>query len=127
VLAVTERGQSGMQIERLLQEIEVTDTSPGMTKWKRLFNALLGAQNRHHVGNHLIMFINRAMNPGNYSPQSFSWRRDELNVVLAFSGFYVREDGIVGHAERATTLYATRPGWTTQGRPWKVGPCTQKC
>lgn len=45
VLADTERGLSGTQIERLLQEIEVADTSPGITKWKRLFNALAGAQN----------------------------------------------------------------------------------
>ena len=43
VLADTERGLSGTQIERLLLEIEVADTSPGMTKWKRLFNALAGA------------------------------------------------------------------------------------
>ena len=94
VLADTERGLSGTQIERLLQEIEVADTSPGMTKWKRLFNALASAQNHHQVGNHLIMFINRAMNPVNYArdPATFAWRRDELNVVLAFSGFYVRED-----------------------------------
>jgi hypothetical protein len=51
VLADTERGLSGTQIERLLQEIKVADTSPGMTKWKRLFNALAGAQNQHQVGN----------------------------------------------------------------------------
>jgi len=63
VLADTERGLSGTQIERLLQEIKVTDTSPNMTKWKRLFNALANAQNQHQVGNHLIMFINLAMNP----------------------------------------------------------------
>lgn len=106
VLADTERGLSGTQIERLLQEIEVADTSPGMTKWKRLFNALAGVQNQHQVGNHLILFINRAMNPVNYArdPAAFSWRRDELNVVLAFSGFYVREDGKVGHADKARTL-----------------------
>ena len=55
VLADTERGLSGTQIERLLQEIEVVDTSPGMTKWKRLFNALAGAQNQRQLGNHLIM------------------------------------------------------------------------
>ena len=92
VLADTERGLSGSQIERLLQEIKVADTSPGMTKWKRLFNALAGAQNQYQVGNHLIMFINRAMNPVNYArdPSVFAWRRDELNVVLAFSGFYIR-------------------------------------
>lgn len=110
VLADTDRGLSGAQIERLLQEIEVADTSPGITKWKRLFNALAGVQNRHQVGNHLIMFINRAMNPVNYvrDPATFAWRRDELNVVLAFSGFYVREDGKVGHADKATTLDAAR-------------------
>ncbi len=110
VLADTERGLSGTQIERLLQEIEVADTSPGMTKWKRLFNAMAGVQNEHQVGNHLIMFINRAMNPVNYArePEAFAWRRDELNVVLAFSGFYVREDGKVGYADKATTLDAAR-------------------
>lgn len=110
VLADTERGLSGTQIERLLQEIEIADPSPGMTKWKRLFNALAGAQNRHQVGNHLIMFINRAMNPVNYARDAaaFAWRRDELNVVLAFSGFYMREDGKVGYADKATTLDAAR-------------------
>lgn len=110
VLADTERGLSGTQIERLLQEIEVADTSPGMTKWKRLFNALAEAQNKHQMGNHLIMFITRAMNPVNYArdPGTFAWRRDELNVVLAFSGFYVRDDGRVGYADKASTLDAAR-------------------
>ena len=110
VLADTERGLSGPQIGRLLQEIEIADTSPGMTKWQRLFNALAGAQNHHQIGNHLIMFINRAMNPVNYArdPATFAWRRDELNVVLAFSGFCVRDDGKVGYADKATTLDAAR-------------------
>ncbi len=110
VLADTERGLSGMQIQRLLQEIEIADPSPEMTKWKRLFNAFVGAQNRHQIGNYLIMFINRAMNPVNYArdPATFAWRRDELNVVLAFTGFYVREDGKVAHVNKATTLDAAR-------------------
>jgi len=110
VLADTERGLSGTQIERLLQEINVADTSPGITKWKRLFNGLAGAQNEHLVGNHLIMFINRAMNPVSYArePAMFAWRRNELNVVLAFSGFFVREDGQVGYADKAKTLDAAR-------------------
>lgn len=110
ILADTERGLSGTQIERLLQEINIADVSPSTTKWKRLFNALAGAQNQHQVGNHLIMFINRTMSPVNYvrAAATFAWRRDELNVVLAFSGFYVREDGKVVHADKATTLDAAR-------------------
>ncbi len=110
VLADTERGLSGTQIGRLLQEMEVADPSPSMTKWKRLFNALAEVQNKHQRGNHLIMFINRAMNPVNYvrDPGTFAWLRDELNVVLSFSGFYVRDDGRVGYADKATTLDAAR-------------------
>lgn len=63
VLADTERGLSGAQIERLLQEIEIADTSPGMTKWKRLPDPLAGAQKQYRVVNHLIALINRAMAP----------------------------------------------------------------
>jgi uncharacterized protein (TIGR02391 family) len=110
VLADTERGLKGSQIERLLQEIGVSDTSPQLTKWKRLFNALAEAQNKHRVGNHLIMFINRAMNPVSYARDkiAFEWRRDELNVVLAFSGFCIREDGKVRRSNKETTLAGAR-------------------
>ncbi|HFT8224724.1 TPA: TIGR02391 family protein, partial [Pseudomonas aeruginosa] len=110
VLADTANGLSGTQIGRLLQEINVPDPSSDMTKWKRLFNALAGMQNKHQAGNHLIQFINLAMNPVSYArdPGAFAWRRDELNVVLAFSGFYVRDDGKVAHSAKATTLDAAR-------------------
>jgi uncharacterized protein (TIGR02391 family) len=110
VLADTECGLSGTQIGRLLQEIGVLDADPGNTKWKRLYNALATIQNQHQVGNHLIQFINAAMNPVSYARDraAFTWRRDELNVVLAFSGFYVRDDGKVGHTDRAVTLDAAR-------------------
>ena len=106
VLADTERGLSGSQIERLLQEIKVADTSPGMTKWKRLFNALAAAQNKHQFGNHLIMFITRALNPVSYSrdKDTFNWRKNELNVVLAFSGFEVGDDGKVRRITKEATL-----------------------
>jgi len=110
ILADTERGLSGSQIGRYLQEIKIADISPEMTKWKRLFNALASAQNQYQVGNHLVQFINCAMNPVNYTrnPEAFAWMRDKLNVVLAFSGFYVREDGRVGKAEKVQTLDAAR-------------------
>src|SRR5262249_17324987 len=40
--------------------------------------------------------------------QAFEWRRDELNVVLAFSGFYIREDGKVVRSARESTLTGAR-------------------
>ncbi|WP_454753780.1 hypothetical protein [Cupriavidus necator] len=91
VLGDAERGLTGPQIGRLLQEIGLPDPCHTMTKWKRLFKALASAQNRFRVGNHLIMLINQATR----DPDGFHWCRDELNVVLSFSDLYVREDGRV--------------------------------
>jgi uncharacterized protein (TIGR02391 family) len=56
------------------------------------------------------MLVNRAMDPVNFArdPRSFAWLRDELNVVLAFPGFAVREDGKVVHTDKTTTLDAAR-------------------
>ena len=68
------------------------------------------SQNRRKVGNHLIMLINRAMNPVNYArdKETFNWRRNELNVVLSFCGYQVREDGKVISTVRETTLDGAR-------------------
>ena len=110
ILADTENGLTGSEISYLLQDCRVEDVSPQMTKWKRLFNAMVGVQNKHQVGNNLRMFINRAMNPVSYSrsKEAFDWRRNELNVVLAFSGFSVREDGKVVRATKETTITGAR-------------------
>lgn len=110
VLADTERGLSGSEIGYLLQDCRVEDVSPEMTKWKRLFNALAKAQNTHQVGNHLLMFISRALNPVSYAREKgkFDWRRSELNVVLSFSGFSIREDGKVTRTPAESTLRGAR-------------------
>jgi uncharacterized protein (TIGR02391 family) len=106
VLADTDRGLTGSEIGYLLQDCKLTDVSPSMTKWRRLFDALVEAQNKYQVGNHLVMFINRALDPVKYArdKDKFEWRRNELNVVLSFSGFSVREDGKVIHTNNETTL-----------------------
>ena len=110
VLADTDRGLTGTQIESLLRDINIQDVDAINTKWKRLFNALVKAQNECHAGNHLILFINRAMSPISYARDhnTFQWRKDELNVVLSFSGYYVRDDGKVGKTDKATTVGEAR-------------------
>ncbi len=110
VLADTQRGLTGSELGYLMQDCKVQDVTPSMTKWKRVFNALAEAQNKHRVGNHLIMFINRALDPVSYArdKEKFEWRRSELNVVLSFSGFYVREDGKVARTTKETTLRGAR-------------------
>jgi uncharacterized protein (TIGR02391 family) len=89
-----------------------------MTKWKRLFNAFITHQNQKQYGNHVVVFINRAMNPVQYTkrPGVFAFRRDELNTVLALCGMRIGEDGKIRWSakvqhldealERASRLHA---------------------
>lgn len=106
VLADTVNGLTGTEIEYILAELGIQDPSPSMTKWKRLFNALAEAQNKHQVGNHLILFINKAMSPAHYisKPDLFAWRQDGLNVALAFSGYAVNPNGQVVHTTKESTV-----------------------
>ncbi|MFX4266848.1 TIGR02391 family protein [Aliarcobacter butzleri] len=110
VLADTQNGLTGTQIGYILKDIKIEDIAPSDTKWKRLFNAIAKKQNEKQIGNYLIMFINRAMNPVNYSMdrEKFIWRRSELNVVLSFSGFCVNEEGKVSRTKQETTLKGAR-------------------
>src|ERR1700730_14597181 len=105
-LGDTTKGLTGTEIEYLLRDRKIPDVSPEMTKWKRLFNAFLEWQNQKQVGNHVLMFINRAMNPVQYTTnrELFGSRRDELNVVMAFCGMTVAEDGRVRRVTVAHNL-----------------------
>lgn len=105
-LADTTNGLTGTEIRYFLTEIEIPDPTPGMTKWKRLFNALADAQNKHQVGNHLIQLINKAMSPARYTskPELFAWRQDALNVALAFAGYAVSSKGQVVHTTPESTV-----------------------
>lgn len=106
ILADTAEGLTGSQIEHMLRECRIPDLSPTMTKWKRLYNAFVEFQNKRQIGNHVVVFINRAMNPVQYTadPAGFQRRRDQLNAVLSFSGLYVGDDGKVRWAQKATNL-----------------------
>ncbi len=106
ILAETNEGLTGTEIEHLLRQCRIPDPTPPMTKWKRLFNAFVEMQNQRQFGNHVVVFINRVMNPVQYtsSPQAFARRRDQLNTVLSFSGLYVGDDGKVRWSQKATNL-----------------------
>lgn len=106
ILADTQLGLTGSEIGYILLDCGLIDTDPQMTKWKRLFNAFVTAQNQHDVGNHVIMFIHRALNPVSYSRDKdrFNWRKNELNIALAFSGYCIWDDGKIHRTTRETTL-----------------------
>jgi uncharacterized protein (TIGR02391 family) len=106
VLGDTLTGLTGSEISRLLEECQIPDVSPSITKWKRLFNAFVEEQNRQQYGNHVVAIIHKAMNPVRHadSPDHFALKRRELNLALAFSGLELREDGRLHAVQRAKTI-----------------------
>jgi len=106
VLADTTEGLTGSEIDHLLRNCNIPNPTPDLTKWKRLHNAFVEFQNEHQVGNHVVVFIKRAMDPARYvsEPNVFRSRRDRLNSVLAFCGFALGEDGRLRTTCAATTI-----------------------
>ncbi|NOY92020.1 MAG: TIGR02391 family protein [Deltaproteobacteria bacterium] len=106
VLADTSDGLTGSEIGRALAQSKIPDVDSTNTKWKRLYNAFAEFQNEHQIGNHVVVFIKRAMDPARYTsdPRSFASRRDALNPILALCGMTLGEDGKVRNASKATTL-----------------------
>jgi uncharacterized protein (TIGR02391 family) len=106
ILADTNAGLTGSQIDYLVQDAGMEDVTPGITKWKRLFNAFVGSQNKWQYGNHVVMFITRAMNPVEYTdkPGVFADRRQKLNVVLSFCGLELGTDGKMRPVQHAKDL-----------------------
>jgi uncharacterized protein (TIGR02391 family) len=105
-LGDTEDGLTGTEIGYLLAQCRVPDVEPTATKWRRLFNAFVAYQNKRQFGNHVIKFINMAMNPVQFTnnPAKFRRWRERLNVILVFSGMAVGENGQVSWVKPASSL-----------------------
>lgn len=97
---------SHSEMSHLLQECKTPDPSPDLSKWKRLYNAFVALQNERQFGNHVVLFINKVMNPVKYTsdPTVFHQRRDQINTVLAFAGFHVNERGQVCTTNKANNI-----------------------
>ncbi len=106
VLGDTNRGLTGAEIGRCLQQVRVADTDPQATKWMRLFNALATRQNQDGHGDRLLAFIKVALDPPRYIGKSelFHSRCAPINVCLAFHGLAFRDDGKFHKTDVATTL-----------------------
>lgn len=105
-LGDTGDGLTGQEIGYILADMDLEDLAAGMTKWKRIFNALALQQNKHQIGNHMIMFVNRAMVPARFvqRPAQFQKLQDQLNVVLSLAGYGVNDQGKVIRTSRETTV-----------------------
>ncbi len=97
----------GSQIPNLIAPLKAPEP-PGEehnTKWKRLFNAVVVAQNRQQDGRPLLKLVGDVMQPVRFaSSPEFEAYRAALNERLLLLGFQVRDDGKVARVEAAPTL-----------------------
>lgn len=99
-------GLTGSEIGGLLRQCGVEDREPPMTKRHRLFEALERRQNGDGCANHVVAFIQAAMDPVSYisNGQLFEQRRERLNAALAFCGLTLEEDGKLRQVAAVRTL-----------------------
>jgi uncharacterized protein (TIGR02391 family) len=106
VLADTNEGLTGTELDQLLPGVGIEDVAPSMSKWKRLFEALKARQKQDHCGNNVVAFVHAAMEPVRYQKDStgFEERRTALNQALVFCGLNCGKDGKLTQTEPATTI-----------------------
>ncbi len=105
VLGDTSAGFTGGQIAALLTGCGLPD--PGeITKRDRLFFGLSQGQARDGNGQRVAKLLEQAMDPVRYrsDASALEERRHELNIVLAFAGLRLREDGKLESVPAASTL-----------------------
>jgi uncharacterized protein (TIGR02391 family) len=95
ILGATDDGLSGTEIGRYLAECNITDPSPGITKRRRLYDALSRQQRVDGCANSVLRFVKHVMSPVRYmdARERFADRRSRLNGVFAFNGLRLEEDG----------------------------------
>lgn len=105
ILGATSSGLTGTQIGALLVACGFRDPGP-MTKRDRMFFGLKEGQSQAGSGTRVAELIQYAMDPVRYreNHDQLNDRRYELNVVLAFAGMRIREDGKLEPVPAAATL-----------------------
>ncbi len=106
ILGDTVQGFTGSQIGKLLHECNIEDPFPGITKWKRLYEALKLKQEQDNCANNICGFIQHAMNPARHldNQEWFANTRYKLNKILSFEGLVLGEDGKFKKTTKAVTI-----------------------
>lgn len=97
---------TGSDISRVLQDRGLTDNSGHSTKWRRLYWVFLASQRQYRCANQILDFIQAYLTPARFVGRTdeFNLYRQQLNVILVFSGLEFGADGKFRELEAARTL-----------------------
>lgn len=99
-------GGTGDEISRVLEARGLEDLSGRSTKWRRLYWVFTEYQQRHGCANGILDFIRAFLSRARFAGREgeFEDIRQNINVVLAFSGLEYGKDGEFHPCEAARTL-----------------------
>ncbi len=102
----TSDGLTGTEIGQILLNSNIPDIDAQNTKWKRLYHAFADWQNKNQCSNHILRFVQDALQPVRYIGKEdiFHNRRLEVNKRLYFIGTELTEQGKFRLVEKATTI-----------------------
>jgi uncharacterized protein (TIGR02391 family) len=106
IIADTQNGITGSEIQHLLSTMHISDVDSTNTKWKRLYNAFVTWQNKNQCSNNILDFIKCVMAPARYigKEADFHSRRNELNKAMSFIGTEITERGTLASVNPSTTI-----------------------
>jgi len=106
ILGDTNSGLTGSEIGHFLNQSQITDTDPTLTKWKRLYNAFANYQNQKQCSNAILIFIQHALAPVKYvnNQAEFEEKRRLINQQLNFIGYQYNENGKFSEVKQVTTI-----------------------
>lgn len=94
ILGDTSNGLTGSEISYFLQQCNIKDVTPEITKWKRLYSALASVQNFDKCSNKILRFIQIVLNPARFTDnQIFETKRKAINECLSYVGYELQSNG----------------------------------
>lgn len=107
IMGDTTDGLTGTDISRYLQQTQIEDYSPNITKWKRLFNAFVYYQIENRCCNAILNFCKLYFQPTrfvNCNKFLYESQRAEANRLLGFCGFGISERGGITKCSQVRTI-----------------------
>ena len=97
---------TGSDITRVLKAQGLQDNSEQSTKWRRLYSIFLHSQQQYNCANSVLNFIAAFLTPARFVGRNaeFEQYREDLNVILAFSGLQYGQDGQFRQCQTVQTL-----------------------
>ncbi len=99
---------SHTELGALIRDCGLSEPSSieGLSKWKRIYNALARAQSQTQTGNFPMKFVLTALSPKRFlnRTSTFDNCRSRVNEILAFRGWHILNNGKFRRVEHAATI-----------------------